>query len=68
MLASYVTGVGALVVLVAAWVGVQRAWKHTFPERSADPDALAGRLGCHGDCGDECSEEDCPLTGGEERT
>jgi len=67
MLGSYASGVGALAVLAVVWVGVQRAWKRTFPERSADPDALAGRIGCHGDCCEEECDEECPLTGGEER-
>ena len=55
MLHHYIIGVGAFVLLSAAWIGVQRAWKRSFPEVRQDPDALAGRSGCYG-----CSQaEDC---------
>lgn len=37
-----------------AWLAVQRAWMRSFPGAAPDPDALSGRLGCHG-CG-ECEE------------
>ncbi|KPK16764.1 MAG: hypothetical protein AMJ62_03915 [Myxococcales bacterium SG8_38] len=50
MLHHYIIGVGAFVLLSAAWVGVQRAWRKSFPDAGDDPDALAGRPGC-GDCG-----------------
>lgn len=52
----YVVGMGALVLLSAGWIAVQRAWKSTFADLGSDPDALAGRPGCTG-----CIEaEDCP--------
>jgi hypothetical protein len=56
MLQHYIIGVGAFVLLSAAWLGVQRAWRDAFPEAGDDPDALAGRSGCHG-CGNpgQCS-------------
>ena len=55
MLHHYIIGVGAFVLLSAAWLGVQRAWKRSFPEAGSEPDALAGRSGCYG-----CSQaEDC---------
>jgi hypothetical protein len=51
MIASYFTGVAAVTIVVVVWVGVQSAWRRTFREGDGgDPDALAGRLGCHG-CG-----------------
>jgi hypothetical protein len=51
MIYHYLIGVGALLLLSTAWLGVQRAWRRSFPDAGADPDALAGRLGCHG-CSD----------------
>ncbi len=58
MLTSYLTGVLIIVALTVAWVGVQRAWRRAFPEGSGDPDALAGRTGCHGcNCTDVCERD-----------
>ena len=51
MIYHYIIGVGALLLLSTAWLGVQRAWKRSFPDAIADPDALAGRSGCGG-CND----------------
>jgi hypothetical protein len=48
MLYHYIIGVGAVLLISMAWLGVQRAWKRSFPDALADPDALAGRSGCHG--------------------
>jgi hypothetical protein len=48
VLYHYIIGVGAFVLLSAAWVGVQRAWRQSFSDFGDDPDALAGRSGCHG--------------------
>jgi hypothetical protein len=64
MLASYVTAVVALVAVVLAWVGIQIAWRRVFPAVGCDPDALAGRMGCHG-CQEQDAEElkekaECP--------
>jgi hypothetical protein len=56
MLHHYLIGVGAFVMLSVAWIGVQRAWRKSFPEVGNEPDVLAGRLGCHG-CG---RAEHCP--------
>jgi len=50
VLTSYAIGLSAIVMLCAAWLAVQLAWRRVFPDASDDPDALAGRLGCHG-CG-----------------
>jgi hypothetical protein len=49
MLTSYGIGLAAIAVLCVAWLAVQLAWRRVFPaSASGDPDALAGRLGCHG--------------------
>jgi hypothetical protein len=65
MLASYLTGLIVIVLVAVAWVGVQLAWRKTFPDACSDPDVLAGRMGCHGcdsakDCGrqSESAEEE----------
>jgi hypothetical protein len=50
VLTSYGIGLATIAVLCAAWLCVQLAWRRVFPDVSGDPDALAGRLGCHG-CG-----------------
>ena len=47
----YLIGIGAILLLSTAWVGVQRAWRRSFFDFGTDPDALAGRTGCHG-CND----------------
>ena len=51
----YLIGVGAFVLLSIAWIGVQRAWRRSFPEVGGDADVLAVRPGCRG-CADpdEC--------------
>ena len=51
MIYHYIIGVGAFVLLSIAWIGVQRAWRRSFPEVGGDPDVLVGRSGCHG-CAD----------------
>jgi hypothetical protein len=56
VLETYVIGLGAVVVLAVAWVGVQSAWRRVFPGVSSDPDVLAGRLGCHGCDGTDVCE------------
>ncbi len=48
MMHDYIIGVGAFLLLSTAWFGVQRAWRRSFAEVGADPDALAGRTGCQG--------------------
>jgi len=54
---SYVTGLAAIAIVLVCWVGVQSAWNKTFPDPAGDPDALAGRLGCHGcGCATPCDE------------
>ena len=50
MLESYAVGPLAVVLVTVTWVGVQSAWKKVFARIDCDPDALAGRTGCHG-CG-----------------
>jgi hypothetical protein len=56
MLTSLATGLIALSLVLVAWVTVQLAWRRVFPSAGADPDALAGRLTCHG----TCETRDCP--------
>lgn len=55
MMYHYLIGVGAVLLVFVAWIGVQRAWRRSFPDVGADPDVLAGRSRCHG-CVDS---EDC---------
>ena len=50
VLGSYAVGVLGVVLVAVAWVAVQLAWRRVFAGVSAEPDALAGRTGCHG-CG-----------------
>jgi hypothetical protein len=50
VLATYATGLGAVVVVIVAWITVQGAWRRVFPERLVDADTLVGRLGCSGGC------------------
>ena len=50
-------GLLLLLVVVALWVAVQSAWRRSFPDPSGEVDALAGRGGCHGCRGGECSNE-----------
>lgn len=68
--------VGAVAGLAAGWLAVQFAWRRAFPQAfgdpGADPDPLAGRLGCHGcgECKNQCDPERPARTptGGEERS
>ena len=52
---DYIIGVGAILLVSTAWIGVQRAWRKSFADVGDDPDALAGRTGCQG-CNDS---KDC---------
>jgi hypothetical protein len=64
VLTSYAIGLAAIATLCAAWLAVQLAWRRVFPDASGDPDALAGRLGCHAcDCTGAC-EKRAPKTAG----
>jgi hypothetical protein len=57
VLHHYIIGIGALLLLSTAWIGVQRAWRTSFPDAGADPDVLAGRTGCHGcDKSEDCHQ------------
>lgn len=47
---SYVIGIGAIVTMMLAWVGVQSLWRNTFSENISDVDVLAERRSC-GNCG-----------------
>lgn len=44
----YVIGSIGVVLVAVAWVAVQIAWKRVFPNKSHEPDSLAGRGSCHG--------------------
>ena len=59
MLWSYVTGLAAVVGVMLAWVAVQGAWRRAFPDAVADPDVLAGRMGCHSCTGSDCDGGRC---------
>jgi hypothetical protein len=65
MLTAYATGLAAIALLCVAWLTVQLAWRRVFPDAAGgDPDALAGRLGCHGcHCTNVC-EKRAPDTAG----
>ncbi|PSL01704.1 hypothetical protein [Cecembia rubra] len=47
---SYIIGIGAIVAMMLAWVGVQSLWRNTFSENISDEDVLAERRSC-GNCG-----------------
>ena len=54
-MATYLTAVASMIVLMSLWLAVQRLWRRSFyPEDgspgqdAADDDALANRSGCHG--------------------
>jgi len=67
MLTSYAIGLATIATLCAAWLGVQLAWRRVFPDTSGDPDALAGRLGCHGcGCTSVCEKRASATTGASE--
>jgi len=57
MLTSYAIGLTVIATVCVAWLAVQLAWRRVFPDVSGDPDALAGRLGCHGcNCTNVCEK------------
>lgn len=64
-MASTAIGLGVLVGLMLAWVGVQMAWRRMFPHATSDPDALYGRTDCHG-CEefDSCRQRPASRTAG----
>ena len=62
MVEKYAIAGLAVAVMAAGWVAVQLAWRRVFPPGChGDPDALAGRSGCHG-CDEEkdCGRETAP--------
>lgn len=64
-LPTLLVAIAAPAVLGAAWVAVQRAWRHSFPRAFADPDVLAERRGCSGcervsECALEPAHSKCP--------
>jgi len=62
MWASFATGLIGITVVLLFWVGVQTAWRRTFPSAFEDPDVLAGRRGC-GTCERAPSCERAPGAG-----
>ena len=67
MLTSYAIGLGAIAILCAAWLAIQLAWRRAFPDPLGDPDALAGRLGCHGcNCTNVCEKRASETAGASE--
>ena len=58
MTGSHLLAILALGLMAAIWVGVQIAWKKSFPEAFCDPDALGGRMGCGGGC--KSNSSSCP--------
>lgn len=44
-----------LVLMLVGWVAVQTAWRRSFPDASGERDALAGRGGCGGCRGGNCT-------------
>lgn len=59
LIATYATGVAAVVVVALAWITVQGAWRRVFPERLLDADAMVGHLGCTGRCETD-AQAPCP--------
>jgi hypothetical protein len=51
MLGSYLIAAAFLMLILSFWVLVQIGWRRVFGCRGADPDVLAGRMSCGGDCG-----------------
>ena len=70
MWTTYLTGAGALALLLAGWLVVQRAWQRTVPAPGGDPDALSGRTGCAGRACERPCEHRCtaPPGAGEEES
>jgi hypothetical protein len=67
VLTSYAIGLGAIAILCVTWLAVQLAWRRVFPNASGDPDALAGRLGCHGcNCTNDCEKRAAETPGASE--
>jgi hypothetical protein len=67
VLTSYGITIGAIAILCAVWLGVQLAWRRAFPDAAGDPDALAGRMGCHGcGCTDVCEKRASETAGASE--
>lgn len=50
MFESIIIGVGGIVLMMVAWMAVQRLWGKTFAEYMTDDDAMAGRTKCS-NCG-----------------
>lgn len=58
-MSHHVLAIALLALALAAWVGVQAAWRRTFPGACSDPDVLAARRGCTGcDSAETCERRD----------
>jgi len=53
MFVSYLIAAAFLMLILSVWVVVQIGWRQVFDRHGADPDALAGRMGCGGGCSDD---------------
>jgi hypothetical protein len=63
---AHLAGLAALIALLLAWVGVQRAWLRVFGEAEG-ADALAGRASCAGTaCAEVCERRTCEAGGARE--
>ncbi len=55
MWTSHALAIALLVLVLVAWLAIQRAWRASVGDGCSDPDALAGRLGCRApSCPDPC--------------
>jgi len=50
VLANYLIAAVFLILILVLWTVVQIGWRRVFGRTGADPDVLAGRMGCGG-CG-----------------
>ncbi len=53
MPSGHVVAAVFLISILILWVAVQIGWRNVFGRRGADPDVLAGRMGCGG-----CNRDD----------
>jgi hypothetical protein len=61
-MASYLLAMAVMVLVLAAWVGTQIAWRKVMGDVGEDPDVLALRMQCHGcECDDKTDSDstDC---------
>ena len=69
VLRDYLVGVGGFLLLIAGWVGVQRAWRRLVAGGDPEGDGLAGKIGCFGcGCEGECERRRGPASREEKRS